>query len=244
MKKESELPPEFVAKCKAITAKRPRTVIDHVLKHGFITTQDLKETYGYNHPPRAAMDVKDVGIPMVMVRVKGTDGRSVAAYEFGDPEKARTDKYFGRTVLGKKLKASLLKTDGAKCAIYLEPYPENKLQTDHRIPFQVSGDDPAIDQKPEDYMLLSPSANRAKSWSCEHCENFKNLKDPDICVHCYWAYPDDYEHVAMKQIRRLDLMWTGEETEEYDAIKKKALDEGQKLPRFVKDVLRKLSNLG
>jgi hypothetical protein len=42
-----KLPPEFVKLCKAVTAKRPRTVIHHILKHGFITTQDLKDKYGY-----------------------------------------------------------------------------------------------------------------------------------------------------------------------------------------------------
>ena len=34
------LPSEFVKLCKTVTAKRPKTVIDHILKHGFITTQD------------------------------------------------------------------------------------------------------------------------------------------------------------------------------------------------------------
>ena len=53
-----KLPPEFVELCKAVTAKRPKTVIDHILKKGFITTQELKDTYGYNHPPRAVRDVK------------------------------------------------------------------------------------------------------------------------------------------------------------------------------------------
>ena len=51
-----KLSPEFVKLCKAVTAKRPKTVIDHILKRGFITTQELKDTYGYNHPPRAAID--------------------------------------------------------------------------------------------------------------------------------------------------------------------------------------------
>ena len=73
MKKEADLPPEFVSKCKSIIAKRARTVIDHVLKNGFITTQELKDTYGYNHPPRAIRDVKENGIPMEMFRVEGGD---------------------------------------------------------------------------------------------------------------------------------------------------------------------------
>lgn len=55
------------------------------------------------------------------------------------------------------------------------------------------------------YMLLCASANRAKSWSCEHCENWK-LRDANICKSCYWAYPESYTHVAMQEIRRLDIM--------------------------------------
>ena len=57
-----KLPSDFVKLCKSVTAKRPKTVIDHILKHGFITTQDLKDKYGYNHPPRAVRDVKEHGI--------------------------------------------------------------------------------------------------------------------------------------------------------------------------------------
>ena len=67
------LPKEFVRLCKKVSAKRPRTVITHILKHGFITTQELKDKYGYNHPPRAVRDVKENGIPIEMFRVEGED---------------------------------------------------------------------------------------------------------------------------------------------------------------------------
>jgi len=56
-----------------------------------------------------------------------------------------------------------------------------------------------------EFMLLSSSANRAKSWSCEHCENWQSLKKKEICLSCYWAHPEDYAHVAMRQVRRVDL---------------------------------------
>ena len=240
MKKEKDLPKDFVTKCKAITAKRARTVINHVLKNGFITSQELKDTYGYNHPPRAIRDVKENGIPMEMFRTTGTDGRSVGAYRFGDPATARVGKFSGRTILGKELRNALLKRDGAKCAIYLETFPAEQLQIDHRVPFEVSGDDPSEDQNPVNYMLICPSANRAKSWSCEHCENWKTLKDPSICTRCYWAFPAKYDHVAMREIRRLDLMWVEKETDEYDAVKKKATEAGTEMPAYVKDILRKL----
>ena len=40
-----KLPADFLKLCNGVTAKRPRTVIQHILKHGHITTQDLKDTY-------------------------------------------------------------------------------------------------------------------------------------------------------------------------------------------------------
>ena len=132
-----KLPPEFVKLCKAVTAKRPKTVIDHILKNGFITTQELKDTYGYNHPPRAVRDVKEHGIPIEMFRVAGNDGRKIAAYRFGDPSKVRSGKQVGRTVLSKELKEKLVTLHGERCAIYLESFPERELQIDHRIPFEV-----------------------------------------------------------------------------------------------------------
>ena len=41
-----KFPPEFLALLKKVTAKRPRTVIDHILKYGQITTEELREIYG------------------------------------------------------------------------------------------------------------------------------------------------------------------------------------------------------
>ena len=52
-------PKEFLEYVQSITNKRAKVVIDHILAHGFITTEDLEKTYGYNHPPRAARDVRE-----------------------------------------------------------------------------------------------------------------------------------------------------------------------------------------
>jgi hypothetical protein len=234
-----KLPEKFIERCKAISAKRPKTVIDHILKHGFITTEDLKVQYGYNHPPRAARDVHELGIPLESFRVEGSDGKKIAAYRFGDPEKARFTKLAGRTAFSRELKIKLMAKDGAKCAIYLENLPVQNLQIDHRVPFEVTGDDSDRKNNPEDFMLLSGSANRAKSWSCEHCANWLDIKDPDICKKCYWAYPDSYEHVAMKQIRRADILWSDDEVTIYDHLKKRTLELQKDLPAYIKDLLEK-----
>ncbi len=122
-----QLPNDFVQLCQSVTAKRPKAVIDHILQYGFITTEDLKETYGYNHPPRAARDVRENGIPLETFRVTGSDGRKIAAYRFGDVSKARFSRFSGRTGLSKQIKDELIRQYGCKCFIYLEEVSEREL---------------------------------------------------------------------------------------------------------------------
>ncbi len=108
----SEFSEKLLELCRKVNAKRPRTVIEHILQHGQITTEELKEKYGYNHPPRAVRDVREHGISVETFRVTGSDGRKIAAYRFGDIKQARTGKLKGRTVLSKKLKEALLVKHG------------------------------------------------------------------------------------------------------------------------------------
>nr|VFK32235.1 MAG: hypothetical protein BECKLPF1236C_GA0070990_101614 [Candidatus Kentron sp. LPFa] len=89
-----------------------------------------------------------------------------------------------------------------------------------------------------DYMLLCASANRAKSWSCENCSNWRK-RDIDVCKFCYWAYPESYTHIATRDIRRLDLLWSGKETAEYNLLIEEAEKAQEKAPEYVKNVLRK-----
>jgi hypothetical protein len=103
----------------------------------------------------------------------------------------------------------------------------------------VLGDARDVEQKPEDYMLLCGSANRAKSWSCEHCVNWLELKKPELCASCYWAYPDNYTHIAMRQIRRADIIWTEKEVEIYERLKRKTSELQKKIPEYVKEIIRK-----
>jgi hypothetical protein len=221
-----------------VTAHRAKTVIDHIIKHGYISTEDLKDTYGYNHPPRAAGDVRDQGIPLETFKVTGRDGRKIAAYRFGDPSKIEDGKLGGRKVLPKQLKKSLIEKYGPKCAISCEQYDESHLQIDHRIPYRISGDE-GSDRNPDDFMLLSGAAQRQKSWACEHCENFTNKKQLKICKSCYWASPENYTHVAMVQERRVDLIWQGDESKKYDSIKIAAKKEKVSIQEFIKNTLSK-----
>lgn len=236
--KEEELPADFVARCRKVKAKRPRTVIEHILEHGFITTEELKNLYGYNHPPRAARDVREQGIPLETFRVVSSDGRSIGAYRFGDPSQARFTRLRGRTLLSRKLKEQLLEQHGPRCAIYLEFFDERDLQIDHRIPYEVSGDSLEELQDLDKFMLLCGSANRAKSWSCEHCVNWRELRNATICSRCYWAYPEGYDHIAMRPIRRVDIMWTGNEVNIYEQLKQKTHDLQKELPEYIKEIIK------
>ncbi|OKH40719.1 HNH endonuclease [Calothrix sp. HK-06] len=230
------LPDDFIEICQAVTAKRPKAVITHILQHGFVTTEELKERYGYNHPPRAARDVRELGIPLETFRVTGTDGRKIAAYKFGDIRTARFSKIAGRTGLSKQIKDELVKRYGCKCFIYLEEVLERELQIDHRVPFEVDGEPELL---PENFMLLCGSANRAKSWSCEHCENWQNLKDKSICLSCYWAYPENYTHIAMRQVRRIDLLWQGDEIDTYERLKQQANILNIDISQLVKEIIER-----
>lgn len=234
-----EYPEEFLKVLESVTSKRPRTVIQHILKNGYITSEELKNDYGYNHPPRAVRDVRELGIPIETYRLAGSDGRSIAAYRFGDPSTYANPlaKSAGRTVLSKVLKQALIEKYGSKCFVYLESMDESILQVDHRIPYEINGeqDENDIDL----FMLLSPSANRAKSWTCEHCENWER-KDSSFCMHCFWAHPENYDHIAGKYERIVSIVFTGNEIEDYNRLVHLA---GEKpAEEFIKDIVLRYLN--
>lgn len=129
-----KIPKALATALKTVSAKRPRTVIDHIIKYGSITTEDLKNIYGYSHPPRAVRDVREHGIPIITFRVKSSDGRKIAAYKFGDATEIRATKLSGRTIFSSQLKTKLIDKHGNYCQIYLEKFPEKELQIDYRIP--------------------------------------------------------------------------------------------------------------
>lgn len=213
MKKLSK---KFLEKLNSVTAKRPKTVIQHIIEHGAVTTEELK-SLGYEHAPRAARDVRELGIPLETFYVKDSVGRRIAAYRFGDYSKKENSlsKVSGRTVLSKALKKALVEKYGSKCFIYLQPMEERLLQVDHRIPYEIGGEQ---DEKEIDcYMLLSPSANRAKSWTCEHCFNWDE-KNIEICVNCFWSHPENYTHVAGKELKQIIITFTGDEIEDYKKL--------------------------
>lgn len=233
---------DFLKVLKAVSNKRARFVIDTILEKGQCTTEDIANA-GYEHPPRAARDVRELGIPLITKKVKGANGKTIGAYEFGDwdAHKAsnKVSKTAGRSQLTKKLKTALAEKYGEMCNLYNEPYPLAELQPDHRIPYEIGGD-------PEDMMnidyfqLVSRSANRQKSWACEHCKNWKD-KDINVCKNCFWASPENYTHIAGIPERLVSIIFKGKEIDLYTKINKEAICEGLSIQDYIKKVLKEKS---
>lgn len=238
---KSTIPKPILDACLKITAKRPKTVVDHILKHGSITTEELKEIYSYDHPPRAIRDVREHGIPIETFKVQSTaTGRRIAAYRIDTENTVKKGRIGGRTAFSKSFKDRLVKKYESKNATTYEELDPRYLQIDHRIPYEISGNDADLEDL-DAFMLLDASAQRAKSWSCEHCQNFLNHQDPEICKSCFWAYPEDYSHVAMKEERRVWLVWNGCEVEDYTKLKKTAADQGISIQELIKSNIKMLT---
>lgn len=233
---EDVLPAEFVQLCRSVTAKRPRAVIDHILKHGMISNEELKELYGYDHQPRAIRDVRENGIPLVTHSVVSKkSGRRMGVYTFDDVANVKGGRIGGRKAFPKNFKPVLVDMYGNRDAFSGERLEERYLSIDHRIPYEVAGEEAGF--APESFMLLDSSSQRAKSWSCEHCENWLRLHKPEICGRCFWAFPEDYDHIAMEQKRRVDVVWSGDEVRRFDAVKAAAKAKGLTVGELIKQLL-------
>ena len=192
------------------------------------------------HPPRAARDVREAGIPLVTTSVMSSDGRRIGAYAFGTPEDLVAG-LTGRTAISKAFKQRLVAHQGAACTVCGSTFEENYLQVDHRIPVEVGGDEADGARGIDDYMLLDAGCNRAKSWACEHCPN-RVTRDLDLCATCFWAQPDGvYEHVATIAERRTMLTWQGDDAAVHDRLATKAKTDGttvsDELKRIAREVL-------
>lgn len=227
----------MLALCLSVDAKRARTVINHILEHGIITNEELSDLYGYDHPPRAIRDVRENGIPLITHSVTSPKtGRRMGAYTFDDISKIKAGRVGGRKAFSKQFKQELLTLYGSRNTITGEILDERYLQIDHRIPYEISGDD-INPLNPNDFMLLDASSNRAKSWSCEHCDNFLKKHDPQICKTCFWASPESYLHIAEIQSRRVELVWTGNDVKLFDRLSVAAKKMGLDITAYIKQRL-------
>ena len=218
-----------------IKSKRARFVIERILERGYVTTEDIEKA-GYKHPPRAARDVREAGIPLVTFRVK-SGSKTIAAYRFGNLDDIEGHRLQGRSTFPKEWKKQLYEIQEGKCAICGARFEARYLQIDHRIPYEIGGE--ANFNYPSNLMLLCGSCNRAKSWSCEHCLNWEE-RNPERCQGCYWAFPENYSHIATVEVRRIDILFVGDdEVATYERVKARSKEENLAIPEFVKRVLKK-----
>jgi hypothetical protein len=219
-----------------IANRRARVVVEHILEHGFITTEQLQAQYGYNHPPRAVRDVRESGIPLETFRIKSSQGRTIAAYRFGDLNKIRRGRTEGRRTFLKNFKDALYAQNRGKCAICAGSFENRYLQVDHRVPYEVAGEMQG-DLSADNFILVCGSCNRAKSWSCEHCANWLSTQSSQVCLQCYWANPENHVHVALREVRRADILWDEGEIQIYEHLKRAAAKDQFLIPEYVKKII-------
>jgi ribosome biogenesis protein Tsr3 len=50
-----------------------------------------------------------------------------------------------------------------------------------------------------------------------YCANWTR-KDAAFCVKCFWARPENYEHIAGKRRRIISILFAGDEIEDYERL--------------------------
>lgn len=236
-----KIDPRILALCKKVTGKRPRTVIDHIIEHGSITTEELKSVYGYDHPPRAIRDVREAGIPLETFFVTSKEtGRQIGAYRFDSPDKIKKGRIEGRKAFSKKFRDALIERYGPRDAITGERLEPRYLQIDHRVPYEVAGNDAHDEENLDAYMLLDASSQRAKSWSCEGCHNWQEVRSEAACLSCFWASPELYTHIAGEPVRRVDIEWRGAEVAVFERLRSRAEAEDSTVAAYIKRLLARM----
>jgi hypothetical protein len=226
---------EFIARN---PGARSAKVLEAALDHGGITTEELL-ALGYKHAPRARQDAVDFGFPMDTAFVKDSDGKRIAKYTLLTEVAVRAI-LNGRAIIPKAFKNKLVDEYGACDRITGLEVVARALQVDHRVPYQVSGDDGLWAEDVTKFMLLTGSSQRKKSFSCEQCPNFLKLKDPAVCGTCYWAFPEAYEHIAMRKVRQVELVWQDEEADRFDRVKARLSAKGMTVEDAAKAYLMSL----
>jgi hypothetical protein len=165
-----------------------------------VSTEEISKA-GYEHPPRAARDVRELGFPLKTLKVKHSNGRSIAAYTL-DLEKLQDPGMAGRQALAKKARQRVIDDVGGACQVCSSTL---NLQVDHCIPYQVAGE--SMGAGDSVFQVLCSVCNRKKSWACEHCPNVLELKDVAVCRSCYLVWIGFL--LMLQQSRSEEPIWFG-----------------------------------
>ena len=231
-----KLDPEWIAAVRSLKhTARGRKVLEHLLEHGTINLHEIEATLNEAHAPSAIRDVKDRGVPIVPTRKVMAGGKMRQEYALQPNAPLRVG-MIGRTGFSKDFKKRLLVRYGAKCLICGTEYDPRYLQPDHRIPQRIGGDEPDDQRDVDDYMPLCGPDNRAKSFECERCPNWTEMR-VEVCEGCYWAHPEDYVHVATRPERREVVVWTGAEVRGWERLRRAAGKAGSTVAEFIKRAL-------
>lgn len=228
-----DLSPEWIAAVRALKhTARGRKVLEHLLEHGTINLYEIETTLHEAHAPSAIRDVKDRGVPIVPTRKVMAGGKMRQEYALQPNAPLRVG-MIGRTGFSKDFKKRLTDHYGAKCLICGTEYDPRYLQPDHRVPQRIGGDEPDDQRDVDDYMPLCGPDNRAKSFECERCPNWTEMR-VETCEGCYWAHPEDYVHVATRPERREVVVWTGSEVRAWEKLRRAAAKAGSSVADFIK----------
>lgn len=229
---------EYVKDVLEVCSLRAAFVINHIIAHGSINSEQLRDE-GYVHGARAVGDVRDNGVPLITGKVKNSNNVTIGKYTFGSAEDIKKNKFGGRVNFPPSLKGVLIDRDGLVCSISNQRLPATELQIDHRIPYYIAGDISGS-RNPDDFMLLSKSMQRSKSWDCEHCENLKTHFDIEICRTCYWAYPENYTHLAMRTQKSLNIVWQGDyEVMIFNKLEKESKENDISTQEMIKFIIKR-----
>lgn len=215
---------------------RAQKVLRRILDNGSVSTYELRQL-GYGHPPRAAQDLKEAGVALKTVYSAHPEtGNRMGSYVLDAEEPITSQTFSGRGALPKNLEAQLYEHYGVRCNMDSYDHGKRALQADHRIPYIVGGD--PVGFNVSDWQILCGSHQRKKSYECEQCPNYV-AKDTSVCRTCFWAYPENYTHVATRQARRTDLTWEQEQIGYYDKLREYAEIHGITMEEAAKYIIRK-----
>src|ERR1035438_8013624 len=106
MASPAKISKELLDRIEAVSNKRARFVLDSIVKNGMVTTEEINHA-GYEHPPRAVRDARELGFSIQTIKVKHTNGRSIAAYVFSESG-GNGLKKSGRVALPKKQRIEII----------------------------------------------------------------------------------------------------------------------------------------
>lgn len=190
---------EFFVALFQVASARACFVRDQILRNRSVTTSEIAKEY--NHPPRAAGDLSDAGIPLRTERTKDASGSSVVRYTF-DPQSFEEQRENRGT---QPARETFL--PGRRCALCPSgvSLKWRLLQVDHRVPFSRVRNKAANLEGDAAFQALCPSHNAEKREACAKCKCSE-----DECRSCYYAYPEKYTHIGGQIHRVLTVVATSD----------------------------------